>query len=71
VEFLARQSGEAFALIGDAETAVTWLRRSTELGFIHYPFLAEHDRHLERIRETPQFQAYLAEVKERWQAFEA
>jgi predicted Zn-dependent protease len=71
VEFLARQAGEAFALIGDTERAVQWLRSSTELGFINFPFLAEHDRNLERIRETPEFQSYLAEVKERWLAFEA
>jgi len=71
VEFLARQAGEAWALIGDAPAALGWLRRSTALGFINYPFLAEHDRHLEGIRNTPEFQAYLAEVKERYDAFEA
>jgi TolB-like protein len=71
VEFLARMAGEAWALMGDTPAALGWLRRSTALGFINYPFLAEHDRHLAGIRHTPEFQAYLAEVKERWLVFEA
>ena len=71
VEFLARQAGEAWALIGDTRAALGWLRRATALGFINYPFLAEFDRHLAGIRHTPEFQAYLAEVKVRYDAFEA
>jgi predicted Zn-dependent protease len=71
VEFLARQSGDAWALIGDVPAALGWLRRSTALGFINYPFLAEHNRLLARIRGAPGFQQYLAEVKPRWEAFEA
>ena len=70
VEFLARQAGDAYAMIGDYEPALMWLRRSTELGFINYPFLAKYNRHLEGIRETPEFQAYLAEVKQRYDVFE-
>ena len=59
-----------WALIGDTENALKWLRQCTALGFINQPFLARHDRHLKGIRDTPEFQAYLAEVKERWLAFE-
>ena len=71
VEFLAREAGEGWALIGDTPAAIGWLRRATALGFINYPFLAKHDRHLERIRQAPEFQAYLADVKARYDAFEA
>ena len=49
---------------------VAWLRQAMNRGFIHYPFLAEHEPFLARIRSDPRVQEVLSEVKERWEAFE-
>jgi hypothetical protein len=38
-------------------------------GFINYPFLAEHDVLLAKIRDDPSFQAFLRTVRERWERF--
>ncbi len=62
---------QCHALLGDGDEAVSWLRSAVDRGFINYPLLAEHDPHLEPIRDHEGFQALLAEVEERWRTFEA
>jgi len=62
---------QCHALLGDGDEAVSWLRSAVEHGFINYPLLAEHDPHLEPIRDHEGFQELLSEVEERWRTFEA
>ena len=62
---------QCHSLLGDGDEAVDWLRSAVKHGFINYPLLAEHDPHLEPIREHPEFIELLAEVEERWRTFEA
>jgi len=55
-------------MIGQHADAFRLLRRSVDLGFINFPFLAEHDPFLADLRRDPGFTALLAEVKPRWEA---
>ncbi len=48
-----------------------WLERSRRIGFINYPFLAEHDPHLESLRGREDFRRYLDRVRAEWKEFEA
>jgi hypothetical protein len=67
----ARFLAWCYALLGDGERAVYWLRLAADRGFINYPFLAEHDVLLAKIRDDPSFQAFLPTVHERWERFAA
>ncbi len=59
---------DGYALIGRRADAQRWVRKAIELGFINYPFLAEHDAFLGEVRNEPGFRQLLAEVKPRWEA---
>ena len=68
-DMFARFLAWCYALLGDGERAVYWLRVAADRGFINYPFLAEHDVLLAKIRDDPSFQAFLPTVHERWKRF--
>ncbi|MFQ5652474.1 MAG: tetratricopeptide repeat protein, partial [bacterium] len=70
VEYLARVMADGFALIDDKERAIYWLENSVNLGFIHYPYLAEYDPFLENVRGEESFQQLMQKVKYRWENFE-
>lgn len=69
-DMFPRLLAQAYALVGDATSAVRWLSIAADRGFINYPYLAEHDPLLAGIREEPDFQALLDSVRERWENFE-
>ncbi|HEX2443451.1 MAG TPA: tetratricopeptide repeat protein [Vicinamibacterales bacterium] len=69
-DMFARFLAWCYAQLGDGERAVYWLRVAADRGFINYPFLAEHDVLLAKIRDDPAFQAFLQTVRERWERFE-
>ncbi|MFN7930361.1 MAG: tetratricopeptide repeat protein [Blastocatellia bacterium] len=55
-----------YALAGNSEEAVKWLRVTAQEGFPNYlAFL--HDPYLDTIRQQPNFKQFLAEVKARWE----
>jgi TolB-like protein/tetratricopeptide (TPR) repeat protein len=70
-DMFARFLAWCYALLGDAERAVCWLRIAADRGFINYPFLAGHDGLLAKIRDDPAFQAFLHTVRARWERFDA
>jgi hypothetical protein len=49
------------------EEAVGWLREAAGTGFPCYPLFAQ-DPNLDRIRQDPHFQAFLAEMQKRFEA---
>ena len=51
-----------YALTGKSDEAVRWLREAAAMGFPCYP-LFERDAYLNRIRQTPEFIQFLAEMK--------
>jgi pentatricopeptide repeat protein len=59
-----------YAKLGIVDEAVAWLREAMNRGFIHYPFLAEYEPFLARVRSDPRVQEVLSEVRRRWEAFE-
>ncbi len=65
-----RLISQAYALAGDAELSAHWMSLALERGFINYPYLAQHDPLLVRVRQTESFQALLSRVRTRWQNFD-
>lgn len=69
-DMFPRLLAQAYALAGDAPSAIEWMSLAVARGFINYPYLAEHDPLLASIRDEPDFQALLASVRERWESFD-
>ena len=61
---------QAQAVLGRKDEALRWLRRTTERGFIHHPFLAERDPLLASLHGDPRFTELMAGVRARWERFE-
>jgi non-specific serine/threonine protein kinase len=59
---------ESFLVAGDLERGLDLLERSN-FGFHPYTYMAHHCRFLDPVRDTPRFQALLAQAKERTEAF--
>jgi len=55
------------ALAGKPHEAVAWLRTTVEKGMPNYPLFAR-DPDLDRVRSSPDFKAFMAELKPRWYA---
>lgn len=70
VEYLSRVIADCFALIDEKGEAMNWLENSVNLGFIHYPYLAEYNPFLQKIRGEERFKHLLEKVKYRWKNFE-
>jgi eukaryotic-like serine/threonine-protein kinase len=60
--------GGIYALLGDKPNALAWLRRTIELGDVNYPWF-EKDRNYDSLRSDPQYQATMADVRKRWEAY--
>lgn len=61
---------QCYALLGDPETAVAWLEKAFEKGFINYPMISRWDPLLASIRHTPAYDDLIDRVRERWENFE-
>jgi hypothetical protein len=60
----------AYALVGETDQALGWLEHAvTVRGWIDYEYFTRHDRFLESLRPTPQFQELMASARERYQRF--
>lgn len=59
---------ESFLVAGDLERGLDLLERSN-FGFHPYEYMAHHCRFLDPVRDTPRFQALLAQAKERTEEF--
>jgi serine/threonine protein kinase/tetratricopeptide (TPR) repeat protein len=55
----------AYALMGNHEQALHWLRRAAEHHLTPYP-LFEHDSNLNNLRSNPDFKTWLGEMKSLW-----
>jgi len=61
-------TGGIYALLGDRQHALLWLKRTVELGDVNYPWF-ERDRNYDSLRADPEYQSIMAGVKQRWQAY--
>ena len=57
-----------YALAGESEEAVKWLRTTVETGFPNYPMMVR-DPHLDRIRKDSKFIQFLDELKSKWEGY--
>lgn len=59
-----------FAILHHAGPAVRWLRRAADEGWPCYPYFAD-DPNLDNIRNDPAFNAFMQELKARWEHYRA
>jgi eukaryotic-like serine/threonine-protein kinase len=57
-----------YALLGDKQHALIWLKRTVELGDMNYPWF-ERDKNFDSLRADPEYQAVMAGVRKRWEAY--
>jgi hypothetical protein len=50
--------------------AISWLRAAANDGFPCYP-LYERDRSLDKLRQNPEFQQFMADLKQAWEHYKA
>jgi tetratricopeptide (TPR) repeat protein len=62
--------GAAHALMGDTRQAVSWLKKASREGLPCYP-LFERDPDLDRLRQDPEFAAFMAQLKAQLERFRA
>jgi TolB-like protein len=65
-EMFSRLTSEAWALAGNAAVSAQWLERAVKLGFIKWPYLAQHSPMLVPMADDPALAPVLAEARERW-----
>jgi non-specific serine/threonine protein kinase len=70
-DLFPRFLAQGYALAGMPDPAIEWLEVAVDRGFINYPFLAQHDPFVKRLRGDERFRALLDTVRTRWEAFEA
>jgi serine/threonine protein kinase/tetratricopeptide (TPR) repeat protein len=61
-------TGGIYALLGDKQHALVWLRRTVALGNMNYPWF-QRDKNYDSLRSDPQYQAIMADVKKRWEGY--
>jgi tetratricopeptide (TPR) repeat protein len=59
-----------YALSGNSNEAVRWLKETANTGFPNYP-LFERDPFLNRIRQTPEFIEFMSDQKAHWEKLRA
>ena len=60
--------GGIYALLGDRQRALDWLRRTVALGDVNYPWF-ERDKNYDSLRGDPDYQTIMAGVRQRWEAY--
>ena len=70
-DLFPRMLAQAYALAGKVDEALHWLAIAVDRGFINYPYLSEHDVLLTGLKGDARFEKLLADVRARWQSFEA
>ena len=60
--------GGIYALLGDRQHALDWLKRTVALGDVNYPWF-ERDKNYDSLRADPEYQSVMAGVRQRWQAY--
>jgi eukaryotic-like serine/threonine-protein kinase len=60
--------GGIYALLGDKQRALIWLKRTAELGDVNYPWF-ERDKNYDSLRSHPEYLSIMAGVRQRWEAY--
>jgi TolB-like protein/cytochrome c-type biogenesis protein CcmH/NrfG len=67
-EYLALFLADGYALIGQHDSSLRWLRSAIARGFINWHYLATHDPFLANVRADRRFTELTREVRARWEA---
>jgi eukaryotic-like serine/threonine-protein kinase len=65
---LAEWIGAVYALQGEKEPALAWLRRAVQVGNHNYPWF-QRDKNWDKLREDPEFQRIMGEVESYWKHY--
>jgi tetratricopeptide (TPR) repeat protein len=57
-----------YALLGERDHALSWLRRTVALGDVNYPWF-QKDKNFDKLRSDPEYQTIMAGVRQRWEAY--
>jgi eukaryotic-like serine/threonine-protein kinase len=60
--------GGIYALLGDRQSALDWLKRTVALGDVNYPWF-ERDKNYDSLRADPEYQTIMGDVRQRWEAY--
>jgi TolB-like protein/tetratricopeptide (TPR) repeat protein/predicted Ser/Thr protein kinase len=60
--------GGIYALLGNREQSLVWLKRTVELGDVNYEWF-QRDKNYDSLRGDPEYQAIMDGVKQRWEAY--
>jgi serine/threonine-protein kinase len=60
--------GAVYALLGEKQPALTWLRRAVQLGNHNYPWF-QRDKNWDKLRGDPEFQQIMREVEGYWKHY--
>jgi len=60
-------TGGVYALFGDRQQAIVWLKRTVALGDLNYPWFAR-DKNYDSLRSDVEYQSIMAGVQQRWEA---
>jgi len=60
--------GGIYALLGDRQHALDWLKRTVAIGDVNYPWF-ERDKNYDSLRSDPEYQSIMAGVRQRWEAY--
>jgi TolB-like protein/Tfp pilus assembly protein PilF len=63
-------SGSIYALLGERDQAILWLKRAVELGNHNYPWF-QRDKNWDKLRNDPQYQQIMAQVRRQWEQYKA
>ncbi len=64
----AEWTGSVYALLGDKQMALIWLRRAVQLGNHNYPWF-QRDKNWDKLRGDPEFQRLMREVEGYWKHY--
>jgi TolB-like protein/tRNA A-37 threonylcarbamoyl transferase component Bud32 len=69
-EIFAWWVADCFALVNEPETAIDFVERAVEFGFINAPWLSKYEPFLANLRGEPRFGRLMERVRRAWGAFE-
>jgi eukaryotic-like serine/threonine-protein kinase len=69
-EIFAWWVADCFALVNEPETAIDFIERAVEFGFINAPWLSNYEPFLANLRGEPRFGRLMERVRRAWRAFE-
>lgn len=64
----AEWTGAIYALLGDKQTALAWLRRAVQVGDHNFPWF-QRDKNWDKLRSDPEFRRIMLEVEGYWKHY--